>query len=189
MLPLTFLPNVDDAIMFEGRLFGYLSTMKHLLLVRHAKSSWNNSSLTDFDRPLNDRGLHDAPMMARRLLAKKISIDQLVSSTANRALTTATLFAKELGIKQGNVVKLPILYHASPDTFEEVISGLSDEHDTIAIFSHNPGITAYVNQLKVAMVDNMPTCGIFGVHAITNNWKDFAGAEKRFWLFDYPKNF
>ena len=163
--------------------------MKHLLLVRHAKSSWNNTSLSDFDRPLNDRGMHDAPMMAKRLIARKISIDQLVSSTANRALNTATLFAKELGIKQHDIVKVPMLYHASPDTFDTVIADLPDEHDTIALFSHNPGITAFVNQQKVAMVDNMPTCGVFGVHALADSWKDFAAAEKRFWFFDYPKNF
>lgn len=163
--------------------------MKSLLLIRHAKSSWDSPSLTDFDRPLNDRGLRDAPMMAQRLLSKKISIDCFVSSTANRAFSTAVFFAKAFGQKEKAIVRLDNLYHATPRQFATVIGNLNDGWETVALFSHNPGITEYANQLGIARIDNMPTCGIFGVQAFCQKWASFAEAEKQFLLFDYPKNF
>jgi phosphohistidine phosphatase len=162
--------------------------MKSLLLVRHAKSSWDSPSLSDFDRPLNNRGLRDAPMMARRMKERKIRIDSFVSSTANRAFSTAIFFAEAFGVKDSGIVKVPRLYHAAPDTFRDVIAQLNNDWQTAALFSHNPGITEFVNELDVARIDNMPTCAVFGVHAMCEHWQDFEKAEKRFWLFDYPKN-
>jgi phosphohistidine phosphatase len=162
--------------------------MKSLLLIRHAKSSWESPSIGDFDRPLNDRGLRDAPAMAKRLRERRIKIDAFVSSTAVRALTTARFFAAAYEVDEKDIVQVPTLYHAGPETFETVIAGFKNKWQTVALFSHNPGITVVVNQLELARIDNMPTCGIFGVHALTEKWGDFALAEKKFWLFDYPKN-
>lgn len=166
----------------------YLFGMKNLLLVRHAKSSWNQEDLTDFERPLNTRGLKDAPMMAQRLLQKKIMVEAFVSSPAVRALSTAVFFAASLGKKEKDIHLVPELYHAEPATFAATVKGLSNKYQTVALFSHNPGITAFVNQFQVALVDNMPTSGIFGVHLLTDDWANFDTAEKRFWFFDYPKN-
>lgn len=162
--------------------------MKQLLIIRHAKSSWDNAFMSDFDRPLNERGLRDAPMMAARLMQQKVEVDALVSSPANRALSTARLFAKAWGIPEKQIVQIPALYHAPAPVFYDVIANeLKSAWKTVAIFSHNPGITYFVNDLQVAKVDNMPTCGVFGVAALTQNWAQFAEAEKRFWFFDYPK--
>jgi phosphohistidine phosphatase len=163
--------------------------MKSLLLIRHAKSSWDSPTLQDFDRPLNERGLKDAPMMAERLLRKKVHIDGWVSSTAKRAFTTAKLFAEVYKTDVQHISTYPALYHAPPLIFEQVISQLNDDWKTVAIFSHNPGITEFANQLGVARIDNMPTCSVFGVHFLCNRWKDALSSEVRFWLFDYPKNF
>ncbi len=163
--------------------------MKSLLLVRHAKSSWDHPGLTDFERPLNKRGLSDAPMMAQRLLQRKVQIDAFVSSTANRAFTTATFFAKAYGVSEDHITGIPRLYHAMPETFTEVISQLNDQWRTVALFSHNPGITEFINELGLARIDNMPTCGVFGLHIKADHWADFDRAAKTFWLFDYPKNF
>ena len=77
---------------------------KTLLLIRHAKSSWDISNLNDFERPLNDRGKKDAPAMAKRLLHKKISIDAFVSSPAKRAKKTAELFCQEYGKKDDDII-------------------------------------------------------------------------------------
>ena len=74
----------------------YFYLMKNIILIRHAKSSWDSPLFKDFDRPLNERGLHDAPIMAKRLLEHKISLDAILSSTALRAKTTANHFAKAL---------------------------------------------------------------------------------------------
>jgi phosphohistidine phosphatase len=162
--------------------------MKQLLIIRHAKSSWDSFAMSDFDRPLNDRGQKDAPLMAERLLKSKVKIDALVSSPANRALSTAIHFAKVFGFKEKDILQVPELYHAPESVYYTVIHDLfKDKWDTVAIFGHNPGITYFVNDLNVARVDNMPTCGVFGVVASINSWKTFASGEKRFWMFDYPK--
>ena len=162
--------------------------MKSLLIVRHAKSSWDSPTLRDFDRPLNERGLKDAPLMAQRKLDRKIHIDAFASSTANRALATALFFAKAFHQKEKEIIRIPKLYHAMPETFSEVIAEFNNYWNTVAIFSHNPGITDFANKLHVARIDNMPTCGVLGVHFMCYKWEDAMQAEKHFWLFDYPKN-
>ncbi|PWT95907.1 MAG: phosphohistidine phosphatase [Bacteroidetes bacterium] len=163
--------------------------MRVILLIRHAKSSWDDSSISDFDRPLNDRGKKDAPEMANRLEERKFSIDRLVSSPAKRARRTAEIFLKELGKNEDELVLKSELYHASPEIFYEVLEQLDDHWHNVALFAHNPGITEFANQLTDAIrVDNIPTCGIFAFRADLNKWKDFRKAKKEFWFFDYPKN-
>lgn len=162
--------------------------MKQLLIIRHAKSSWGLATLNDFDRPLNDRGNVDAPIMAKRLLDKKITIDAFATSTATRACATATHFANIYKQPQENIIQISELYHALPVTFYKVISKMRDDFKTIAIFSHNPGITTFVNQLTTTSIDDMPTCAIFAVTINCNSWGDFKTAKKAFWFFDYPKN-
>jgi phosphohistidine phosphatase len=161
--------------------------MKELLVIRHAKSSWANAFQGDFERPLNDRGHRDAPAMAERMLKRGIGIQCFASSTANRALTTAVYFAEAYGKSKKIIHLFPELYHAPEETFYEVITKLPDNCNTVALFSHNPGITDFVNSLTNTRIDNMPTCGIFAIKANTNEWNLFKSAEKEFWFFDYPK--
>lgn len=162
---------------------------KTLLLIRHAKSSWDVSSLNDFERPLNDRGKKDAPEMAKRLLHKKISVDAFVSSPAKRAKKTAELFCQEYGKKNDEIIFVTKLYHASPDIFFEVITELDNSLNTVAVFSHNMGITEFANLLtQDVRIDNMPTCGIFAVKANSKKWADFKNVKRDFLFFDYPKN-
>ncbi|NCI45086.1 SixA phosphatase family protein [Sediminibacterium soli] len=162
--------------------------MKKLLIIRHAKSSWAIPGQDDFDRPLNDRGHRDAPAMAERIHKKNVEIDAFVSSPANRAFTTAQYFAKEYRTKKDAIAQHRELYHAMPGTFFEVIGKLDDRDKTVAVFSHNPGITAFANLLTEARIDDMPTCAIFAVKADIKHWKDFKDAKKEFWFFDYPKS-
>ncbi|SRR5260221_8793848 len=162
--------------------------MKTLLLIRHAKSSWDIGSLNDFERPLNERGKKDAPEMAKRLLDKKIKIDAFVSSPAKRAKKTAELFCSSYNKKENDIIFISALYHASVPTFYETIETLDDSYNTVAIFSHNPGITAFVNELTASVdIDNMPTCGIFAININTEKWKAFRKSAKEFLFFDYPK--
>jgi phosphohistidine phosphatase len=163
--------------------------MKTLLLVRHAKSDWDDPSLKDFDRPLNDRGKRDAPMMAQRLIDRKVKIDAFIASPAKRARKTAEAFVKEYKKDKDDILFIDKLYLAEPSAFLEVIREADKEYDTIAVFSHNPGITEFANTLTPGQVrtDNIPTCGVFAVKADTKKWKDFEEAKKDFWFFDYPK--
>ncbi|MBC7722858.1 MAG: histidine phosphatase family protein [Pedobacter sp.] len=162
--------------------------MKQLIIIRHAKSSWDFSILNDFDRPLNDRGHRDAPAMAKRLFDKKIDIDAFISSTAKRAFTTATYFAEAYHQKEKNIVALAELYHADASIFYDIIDKIDNNLNTAAIFSHNPGITDFANTLTATKVDNMPTCAVFAITIDCKKWQDFKTSKKTFWFFDYPKN-
>jgi phosphohistidine phosphatase len=159
--------------------------VKTLLIIRHAKAE-SSFTLNDFERPLNERGKKDAPVMAQRLLDKKIVIDAFVSSPARRAKKTAELFY-ETYKAHDDIILISALYHAPAEIFFDVIKEVDDKFDTIAVFAHNPGITYFVNQLAAVRIDNMPTCAVFAVKVNCNNWKDFAKAKKDFLFFDYPK--
>ena len=161
--------------------------IKQLLLIRHAKSSWDDISISDFDRPLSNRGKSDAPVMAHRLLDKKVAIDVFITSPAKRAKKTTTIFANEYKAGKDEIILRPELYGAAEDVFYEVISTTNDELNSIAIFSHNPGITGFANLLTNTRIDNIPTCGIFAVKIECKHWTDFKEAKKEFWFFDYPK--
>lgn len=162
--------------------------MKELLLIRHAKSDWDDPSLSDFDRPLNKRGKADAPLMAHRLLDKKIKIDAFISSPAKRAKKTASIFAKEYKMDKKDILLAEELYAAEANVFFGVIRNTNDKFDSIALFSHNPGLTDFANLLSDVRIDNIPTCGVFAVKADAKHWADFKDAKKDFWFFDYPKH-
>lgn len=162
--------------------------MKTLLVVRHAKSSWDRFDQPDIERPLNDRGKKDAPDMAQRLKEKGLKIDLFVASPAKRAKKTARLFAEEYKVNKDDILIREELYEPSVENFYKVATSLPDKQDVIALFSHNPGISEFVNTLTNVRIDDMPTCGIFAVSADTNKWSEFREAPKQFLFFDYPKN-
>ena len=161
--------------------------MKTLIIIRHAKSNQSFFG-NDFERPLNDRGREDAPVMAKRLLQKQSHIDAFFSSPAKRAKKTAELFAREYGLAADDITLLSSLYHAEAAVFHEVVASIPGHINSAAIFSHNPGITYFVNELTdTTRLDNMPTCGIFAVRADTGTWSSFDKAKKEFLFFDCPK--
>ncbi|MEO6220529.1 MAG: phosphoglycerate mutase family protein [Ginsengibacter sp.] len=162
--------------------------MKTLLLVRHAKSSWDNLTLSDFERPLNNRGNLDAPLMAKRIKDKKVEIECFVSSPAKRAKKTAKIFMEVYDKHKKNLVLLPSLYEASVMNFHTAVESMEDKYDNIAVFSHNPSITDFANSLTDYKVDNMPTCSVFGVKVQIEKWIDFKYAKKELLFFEFPKN-
>jgi phosphohistidine phosphatase len=162
--------------------------MKTILCVRHAKSEWDDPSLSDIERKLTDRGKSDAKMMAKRLQERSIEIDGFVSSTAKRAKKTAKIFMKEFEKDKKKLQVTASLYEASVKDFYNVVESLDDKDKTIALFSHNPGITDFVNSFDTTPVYDMPTCSVYAIKVKTKNWKDFREAKKKFLFFDYPKN-
>jgi phosphohistidine phosphatase len=169
------------------RLNAYFQKMKSLLLIRHAKSSWEHPQQNDFDRTLNARGLKDAPAMAKKLVERNIQIDAFLSSPAIRARQTCEHFMKAFGKDKAGMQLLSQLYLPEPSIFTATIEALPAELQTVAIFSHNNGITEFANQLTDAKIDNMPTCCIFAVKIETADWSRFTKAKKTFWFVDYPK--
>jgi phosphohistidine phosphatase len=162
--------------------------MKTLILVRHAKSSWDDLSVPDAERPLNERGKRDAPRMAVRLRQQFPEINAFVASPARRTRKTAELFMKEFQSKDKKPKLVPGLYEASLKEFYQVVESLNDEDKSVAIFAHNPTITNFANSLECRTVENIPTCAVYAVNADTESWKDFKQAVKEFRFFDYPRH-
>lgn len=162
--------------------------MKTLLIIRHAKSSWDQPGISDFERPLNERGKKDAPQMAKRIKDKGIHLDLVLSSPAKRAKKTARYFAEEFGFKKEDINLVEALYGATQTEFLQTVKEIDDRYNTVALFSHNPGISDFASSLTNVKVDDMPTCAVFALQVETESWKNFPDAEKNFLFFDYPKN-
>ncbi|MBX7127472.1 MAG: histidine phosphatase family protein [Cyclobacteriaceae bacterium] len=161
--------------------------MKTLYLVRHAKSSWDNPGLDDRDRPLNERGLKDAPKMARRLKERDAAPGLLLSSPAVRALETCKMIAAGLGMPATAIHTDARLYHAGRRTLMEVVQSLDDKYRSVMIFGHNPGLTDFVNQLLDEDIENIPTCGVVAAELDLKHWKKASEACGSLEFFDYPK--
>lgn len=163
--------------------------MKKLILVRHAKSSWDDIEMDDFNRPLNERGEKDAPRMAKVLKHRDVIADWMITSPANRALSTCRAFAKVLKFEKKEIIAEPKLYHASPETILMVIGSLPEhnKHDAVLLFGHNPGITEFANQLLNVSIDNIPTCGVVGATLNIDTWKEISFGCGRMDSFDFPK--
>lgn len=162
--------------------------MKTLLLIRHAKSSWTDPDMDDFDRPLNKRGKQNAPEMAQHLVTRGMVPELIISSPAKRARTTAKIMANEWKYPKQAILLEEELYLCYAATFLKVITKIDDDIGAVAIFAHNPGITDFANYLTEEIrIDNVPTAGVFGIQADTDNWKDFDLAKKKFLFFEYPR--
>jgi phosphohistidine phosphatase len=163
--------------------------MKELYLIRHAKSSWKDSSLKDFDRPLNKRGKRDAPFMAQVLHAKNIRPDLLLSSAALRTMETARIFAEQLQCNPFIVQVEKKLYEAGAKRMVEVLKNLPPQAEKVFLFGHNPGLTELANLLTDSYVYNIPTTGIYAIRFGFKTW-DLIGQEKgEFLFFEYPKKY
>ena len=160
--------------------------MKTLFLVRHAKSSRDDPSLPDRERPLNDRGLHDAPMMGQRLNKSGAKPDQLVSSPALRALTTAQLIADEIGYPRRDIVIDDRLYASSPERLLAVIRALDDAHGRVMLFGHNPEFAELAHRLAPE-ITGMPTCAVAEIGFDTDAWTDIGVLDAAKVKFDTPK--
>jgi phosphohistidine phosphatase len=162
--------------------------MKTLFFNRHAKSDWSDSSLSDFDRPLNKRGMRDAPVMGKRLKERGESIDLFVSSPAVRAITTARIMAENYGYPVTDIKQVERLYLPSTHDFMNSITELDDALSSAIVFAHNPGITEIVEYLSGTSIGNMPTCGIAKIEfPSADAWKEVSGGLGNLEFFDFPK--
>ncbi|MEO5911953.1 MAG: histidine phosphatase family protein [Pelobium sp.] len=160
---------------------------KQLLIVRHAKSDWGNAEITDFNRPLNERGKANVPEMAKRLKDRNINPEIIISSSANRAISTAKLMASELGLKRDKIYKTRKIYEASCNQLLAMVNGFDNSIDFIALFGHNNGITDLTVYLTDADIFNIPTCGVVLVKFPFDDWKMVSKFSGEVDFFDYPK--
>jgi phosphohistidine phosphatase len=162
--------------------------MKTLFLMRHAKSSWNDSTLDDHERPLNQRGKDNAPIMAKRLHKLGIKPDALFTSTALRAASTAQVFAKHLDFPQPKISFDPNLYLATACMLQDYVSKIENSLNSVLIFGHNPRLTLLVAQVWGLPINNIPTCGIVSLKFGSSTWEEASSQLPSGATFDFPKN-
>jgi phosphohistidine phosphatase len=159
---------------------------KTLVLVRHAKSSWDDQFLSDFDRPLNQRGKGDIPIMAGRLKHHRIQPDRIVHSAAVRTTQTTNGLVKELQL-DCPVASMDSLYHAMKQTYLEVINQTPEDCNTLMVVGHNPTMTDLVGALSPAILDNLPTLGMCAIRF--HSWLEVGQKKGDIQWLEYPRQF
>ncbi|MGQ0530891.1 MAG: SixA phosphatase family protein [Panacagrimonas sp.] len=162
--------------------------MLRLTLIRHAKSSWSDAALSDFERPLNTRGLRDAPVMAGRFKALCRQPDRLISSPALRAISTARVFAGELGLAESDIDLQPQIYDASRATLIEVARQIAPAVRHALLFGHNPGFSDLARWLATCPFEDMPTCAIVSLELHIGAWSELGQGCGRLVNYLYPKD-
>lgn len=157
--------------------------MKTLILVRHAKSDWPENT-EDFDRPLAKTGINDANKMAEFLLKTNLKVDCFLASPAKRTVETCEIFSKLFNKSFETANKL---YNPSEKNFLSVLFSLKDENDSVALFSHNNGISNFANSLSGDIV-HFPTCGVAVYNIDCTKWSDFENATKNLTAFYKPNS-
>ena len=163
--------------------------MKYLFLTRHAKSSWSNPGLADIDRPLNERGKKAAPFMGKLIVDKGEKPELLISSPANRALSTAKAFGEVMGLVENDIIVNRAIYSAGAQQLLELVQNQDDLHKSIMLFGHNPTFTSFVNMLTGSNIMNVVTCGVVRINFEYSSWIDIDFGSGRLVYYEYPKKY
>lgn len=161
--------------------------MKILTLVRHAKSSWGETGLSDRERPLNKRGKRDAPEMGRRIAEHGIRPSQIIASPAKRAWSTAKRIARAINYPVEFLQREDALYHASLDRLLDVLATQDNGFNNLVIVAHNPGLTEFANYLVPGITNNLPTAGVVAVKIDRDDWLLYDRPAAELLVYDYPK--
>lgn len=163
--------------------------MKKLYLLRHGKSSWNYNELSDFERPLNERGRRDVPFMAKLLLNLGIKPDLIISSPALRAYFTVRTVAGIIDYPLEKIQTSELVYEAGISELMQLVSEVDDRNESILIAGHNPGFTAFCNTLSDKYLDNIPTSGFVYIELNIDKWSEIKPECGTLKLFEYPKKY
>ncbi|WP_456462793.1 SixA phosphatase family protein [Lutibacter sp.] len=161
--------------------------MKTLYIVRHAKSSWKYEGIKDIDRPLKKRGIKDAYLISGVLQKKIACPDVFIASCANRALHTAMIFSYTFNYPLANIKISKSLYNFSDGYLIKTVKALDDGFDSAIIFSHDHGISDFVNKFGDKLLNHVSTCGVIGIKFETNHWKNIKSGKT--FLTEFPKNY
>lgn len=162
--------------------------MKTLCLIRHAKSSWDDPELEDFERPLNDRGLRDAPIMGKRLFEYGFRPDKIISSPAFRAQGTARRIAREMAYPTQNIQCETAVYDATLNALVSIIRRWANAWDQVMLVGHNPGMHELVHYLMLKRPEDFPTCAFAVLQLEIEQWQDLRQGAALQLHFDYPKS-
>jgi len=162
--------------------------LKKLYLIRHAKSSWKNLTLSDYDRPLNKRGKSNAPFMGNLLQQLGVKPDIIVSSPAYRARKTAQLIAKEVKYNKKNIDYYEDLYEASVNNIIDTLKYLDDKNNVVFLIGHNPSLNLFAEEF-LDFDENIPTCAILEIEFSCQLWQEINSYNCKLITFEYPKKY
>jgi phosphohistidine phosphatase len=162
--------------------------MKTLYIVRHAKSSWDDFSVSDHERPLLPKGRNRTILVADRLKETGQVPELILSSTAKRAAQTAEIIAQVLGYPKDKILFNKNLYHASADDVMDELFGLDNEINSVMVVAHNPGLTDLANYFLSNTIGNLPTSGVVKVVFDTDRWETVPESGHKVELLLMPKN-
>ena len=161
--------------------------MKQLIVMRHAKSSWDFPELDDYDRPLNERGKKAAVLMGERLLKYGTVPDLVLSSGAKRAYDTAKRVCKVIGYPKYQIRREEELYMAGLTDFYRLVHGLPDEYQAVMLVSHNPGVADFMNNITNGVYLEVPTAALAVVSFGQGGWADLSPKTGETVYYSYPK--
>jgi phosphohistidine phosphatase len=162
--------------------------MKELLVIRHGKSSWDDPSLADHDRPLAGRGREAAPEMGRRLRLRGVVPERLVTSDAVRARDTAAALGEALGLGPEAVLLEPRLYTGSGTDVLAVVRRLDEAYERIGIVGHNPALHEFLHAASHLRLDKFPTAAVAHLRFPARRWSDIEPGSADVVDYDYPKS-
>lgn len=162
--------------------------MKRLVLIRHAATEFGGISGADINRRLTAEGRDDAKKMATHLLLQHILPEEIYSSSAVRAMETAGIFSEVLSVGNDKITTVSSLYEPGVAAFYTTVSSISDKTSTAFIFSHNPGVSDFINEMQCHPPVQMPPCGVFAIQMNVESWEQFASAQKQFWFYLQPED-
>jgi len=160
--------------------------MKKLILVRHAKSSWEGS-VEDKARSLTKRGIRDAHLVSLEIPKYFPKNFIIWSSSAKRAVETAMIFTQNISFPIENIIFKDELYTFDAKELEKAIKSCNNDHDCLILFGHNAAITDFVNKFGDIFIENVPTSGLVSIDFDINSWEDIKKGKTRRTLF--PKDF
>jgi phosphohistidine phosphatase len=143
--------------------------MKNLILIRHAKSSWD-APLKDIDRPLSQKGIIDAHLVAKKCIKYLPFNFRIWSSTAKRASETAFIFAQNISYPIERIIFKEELYTFDENQLEKIIKSIDNHYENVILFGHNDAITNFVNKFGDIYINNVPTSGFISMEFNSNSW-------------------
>lgn len=162
--------------------------MKTLFLVRHSKAVTRKANLPDFQRTLVKAGEKKSMRMAKKIKKEGVIPDLMISSTANRALETAHLFARNLAYPTHEIMVKDALYNEmSPEALLHLVRQVDDKYKSIMLFGHNPAFPDFASHLVRGFDQDIPKTGIVSIQFQKNSWKDVSKGSGKLEFFEYPK--
>lgn len=163
--------------------------MKTLYIVRHAKSSWKDAELKDFERPLKRKGVQDAFLIAEKLSELNIAPQHVLSSPAVRAYETAKIFCNTLSFSKENIETNSSIYNAALEELQTILLNIDNKLNAVMLFGHDPGLTNFVAYLTKQSYEKIPTSGVVAIQFETDQWNKIEEHSGKITFFIYPKMF